>query len=88
MTADLVFSGARVAVFIDGCFWHGCPDHYKVPRTNTAYWAPKISRNVQRDHLATDLLKDAGWLVLRFWEHENPVAVAAAIAKAVRSRRT
>lgn len=86
LTADLVFRASRVAVFVDGCYWHGCPDHYKVPVTNTSYWAPKIKRNIERDGRVTGILEDAGWLVLRFWEHEDPDSCAAVVAEAVRAR--
>src|SRR5919107_2002682 len=70
--ADLVFTRARVAVFIDGCFWHACPEHGTSPRTNSDYWGPKIARNVERDEETDRLLRDAGWLPLRIWEHEPP----------------
>ncbi|XVX19053.1 very short patch repair endonuclease [Actinomycetota bacterium] len=83
-TADLVFTRARVAVFIDGCFWHGCPEHRTHPRTNATYWADKIESNIARDLDTTARLGETGWTVLRFWQHEDPVAVAAAIERAVR----
>lgn len=77
---DIVFTRARVAVFIDGCFWHGCPEHGKRPTiANAEYWVPKISGNVERDARHTALLEEAGWTVLRFWEHESPEAVADTI---------
>ena len=82
-TADLVFRRSRVAVFIDGCFWHGCPAHHAPPKTNSGYWAQKIEGNRARDAHTTELLKAAGWTVLRFWSHEEPMEVAAHIAKAV-----
>ncbi|MEL5991704.1 very short patch repair protein [Microbacterium phosphatis] len=83
---DLVFPKRWVAVFIDGCFWHGCPSHYVEPKANADYWLPKIAGNVRRDR-ATDLaLEDRGWTVLRYWEHEAPDDVAASIAAIVRSR--
>ncbi len=82
-TADLVFRRSRVAVFIDGCFWHGCPTHHALPKTNSAYWAQKIEGNRVRDVHTTELLRAAGWMVLRFWSHEEPMEVAAHIAKAV-----
>lgn len=82
--ADVVFTRQRIAVFIDGCFWHGCPLHYRVPGTNVAYWQPKIERNVQRDVETTLALAEAGWTVLRFWEHQAPDEVAALVAEAVR----
>ncbi|WP_269086509.1 very short patch repair endonuclease [Mycobacteroides abscessus] len=87
LRADLVFTRVQVAVFIDGCFWHGCPDHHTVAKTNAEFWAAKVSRNRARDERVTALLVDAGWTVLRFWEHEDPAAVAAAIVEAVRTRR-
>ena len=86
-TADLVFRPTRVAVFVDGCYWHGCPQHYKEPKTNTDYWRAKIAGNGQRDRQTDELLFEAGWLVLRFWEHEDPNEIAGAIANAVGGRR-
>ncbi len=67
---DFVFVGARVAVFVDGCFWHGCSACAKQPATNQDYWGPKIERNRQRDLADTAKLRKAGWTVLRFWGHE------------------
>ncbi|GAB3996378.1 very short patch repair endonuclease [Nocardioides marmoraquaticus] len=69
--ADVVFRGPRVAVFIDGCFWHGCPEHGMTPRTNTEFWRAKLDRNRERDVETTLVLAAAGWVVLRFWEHET-----------------
>jgi len=86
-TADLVFRPVKVAVFVDGCFWHGCPEHYVLPKTNQDYWREKIGRNVQRDRETDARLSEAGWLVLRFWEHEPPERCAEAVCAAVRSRR-
>ncbi len=68
--ADLVFIRARVAVFIDGCFWHLCSEHGHIPTTNAWYWAPKLQRNVDRDMATNMALREAGWTVLRLWEHE------------------
>ncbi|HKI18195.1 MAG TPA: very short patch repair endonuclease [Isosphaeraceae bacterium] len=85
-TADVVFTGARVAVFVDGCYWHGCPDHYRPARQNTEFWSEKISANRQRDAEANRLLEQAGWQVIRVWEHEDPSAAARRIAVLVRSR--
>lgn len=79
--ADLVFRRARVAVFIDGCFWHSCPEHGTKPARNAEYWVPKLSRNVERDAEANSMLHSAGWTVLRFWEHEDPREVAAVISR-------
>jgi DNA mismatch endonuclease, patch repair protein len=84
--ADLVFPRQRVAVFIDGCFWHGCPDHARVPGTNTVYWAAKIAGNRQRDAHTSQMLAAAGWRVLRVWEHEEPADAALRIGDVVRSR--
>jgi DNA mismatch endonuclease (patch repair protein) len=86
-TADLVFRRARIAVFVDGCFWHGCPAHHAPPRTNAIYWAAKIKGNKARDRDTTILLRAAGWTVLRFWSHEDPSAVAANISQVVRDMR-
>ncbi|MBM4478529.1 DNA mismatch endonuclease Vsr [Rhodococcus hoagii] len=84
--ADLVFTRAKVAVFIDGCYWHGCPEHHRQPSTNADYWAAKVAGNRDRDVQVTARLVDAGWTVLRFWEHENPADVAAQVVEAVRGR--
>ena len=72
---DVVFTRRRVAVFVDGCFWHGCGEHGRRPRTNAAYWTAKVAVNQARDVEQTQALEAAGWRVLRIWEHE-PVAVA------------
>lgn len=86
--ADIVFGPARVAVFVDGCFWHCCPEHGSVPATNVDYWVPKLERNVERDEETNDLLKKEGWRVIRIWEHQDPVASARRIAKEVENRRS
>ncbi|MDT0330134.1 very short patch repair endonuclease [Nocardiopsis lambiniae] len=83
-TADLVFTRRRVAVFIDGCFWHGCPEHHTRARTNAAYWSEKVETNRSRDADTDRRLTEAGWTVLRFWEHEEPTEVAGRIVEAVR----
>ena len=82
-TADLVFRRAKVAIFIDGCFWHGCPEHYRPPSTNPDYWRDKIEGNRRRDQETDELLAQAGWEVLRFWEHEDEDEVADAVCAAV-----
>lgn len=69
--ADIVFTRPHIAVFIDGCFWHGCPDHYTAPVRNGDFWAEKVRSNVSRDAETTEVLSAAGWLVLRFWEHTS-----------------
>ncbi|WP_316044127.1 very short patch repair endonuclease [Micrococcus luteus] len=86
-TADLLFRPAAVAVFIDGCFWHGCPEHYIAPKANGGFWADKVARNKERDAETTALLAERGWEVLRFWEHEEPAEVAANVIDVVRRRR-
>lgn len=83
--ADLVFSRARIAVFLDGCFWHGCPQHLRLPASNAVYWSSKISGNVDRDQEVDVRLRELDWTVLRFWEHENPVQIARTIIDTVRS---
>lgn len=85
-TADLVFSSALVAVFVDGCYWHGCPDHYVPPSTNTEYWSAKIAGNVSRDRDTDRRLRGAGWLPLRFWEHDAAAEIAAEIEAVVHAR--
>ncbi len=81
--ADIVFTRRRIAAFIDGCFWHGCPEHATAPKTNAGYWGPKLERNTVRDRETDASLLDAGWLVLRFWEHEPATAVADEILHVV-----
>lgn len=80
---DLVFTRARVAVFVDGCFWHSCPVHGRKPTMNVAYWVPKLEGNVARDIRSTAALQDQGWRVMRFWEHESPVVCAGLVERAV-----
>lgn len=67
---DLVFPGQRVAVFVDGCFWHGCPEHGTLPKTNREFWTSKLNQNKERDVRVTMQLRKMGWKVLRYWEHE------------------
>jgi DNA mismatch endonuclease, patch repair protein len=83
---DIVFPAARLAVFVDGCFWHRCPDHGISPRTNSAYWTAKLDRNVSRDRRNDRDLRAAGWAVIRVWEHEDASAVADWIERAVDAR--
>jgi len=85
--ADIVFTRQRVAAFVDGCFWHGCPDHGTLPKHNAAWWAEKIEANRRRDRRVDDTLRAAGWVVVRIWEHEDPVAAAERIAQVVRGSR-
>ncbi|WP_326945317.1 MULTISPECIES: very short patch repair endonuclease [unclassified Amycolatopsis] len=75
---DIVFTSRKVAVFVDGCFWHVCPQHGRQPTSNEWYWTPKLRRNVDRDKLVTGALEEAGWQVVRIWEHVPlPDAVTA-----------
>jgi DNA mismatch endonuclease (patch repair protein) len=85
-SADLVFRGPQIAVFVDGCYWHGCPEHYIPARSNANYWNEKIERNRARDADTDAQLLDAGWLPIRVWAHENPEKAAHDIAAAVAAR--
>lgn len=85
--ADIVFGPARVAVFVDGCFWHSCPLHRTQPKANAAWWAEKLAGNVQRDRATDRRLGELGWLVLRVWEHEAPQDAAERVRDAVSARR-
>ncbi len=83
-TIDIAFTKARLAVFIDGCFWHGCPTHGTRPRANRDYWDAKIARNRARDMRIDAALRVAGWRVVRLWEHEAPEEAVGAIVAALR----
>lgn len=84
--ADIVFPKQRLVVFIDGCFWHGCPEHYVAPRSNAEFWAAKIEGNILRDR-DTDLrLEKAGWAVVRIWEHSDSRAAADVVTQALRTK--
>lgn len=85
---DVAFTSVKVAVLIDGCFWHGCPEHATQPKSNAEWWRQKLDRNMARDVETTAHLKAAGWEVLRFWEHEAAQDVASRVAAAVRRRKT
>lgn len=84
--ADVVFPRAKVAVFSDGCYWHGCAEHYRPAQRNDEFWNEKIEKNRIRDRDTDAKLEAAGWLVIRVWEHEDPVEAASRIEEAVRSR--
>jgi len=83
-TVDVVFRPSRVAVFVDGCFWHGCPEHGTWPKKNAKWWRDKIETNIMRDRETDRLLDEAGWTVVRVWEHERPEVAARRIARLVR----
>lgn len=83
---DLAFTRCRVAVYIDGCFWHACPDHGTRPRSNSDYWSPKLARNVARDLDTNAGLAALGWTVVRAWEHDDPTEVADRVTQVVASR--
>lgn len=85
--ADLAFPRLKIAVFIDGCFWHGCPEHASWPKQNAEFWRQKIEANRLRDRDTNERLRNEGWKVLRFWEHESPNVAAEAIAEVVASTR-
>lgn len=85
--ADIVFPRARVAVFVDGCFWHGCPDHGTLPRSNDRWWREKLETNRVRDADTDARLRAAGWDVVRVWEHESADTAANRVAETVRRRQ-
>lgn len=80
---DVVFTKAKVAVFVDGCFWHQCPEHSKPPRQNSGYWSPKLARNVERDQIYDKALRLAGWTVVRVWEHTAIIDAADVVEVAL-----
>jgi DNA mismatch endonuclease (patch repair protein) len=84
-TIDIAFPRLHLAVFIDGCFWHGCPKHGTLPKTNAAFWLNKITGNMARDRETDAELRERGWQVLRFWEHDDATRVVAKIDQALRS---
>ena len=85
--ADIVFAPARVAVFVDGCFWHGCPEHATWPKKNAAWWREKIEGNRRRDADTDARLAAVGWVSVRVWAHEKPMEAAAKVATLVQARR-
>lgn len=86
-SADIMWSGRKVAVFIDGCYWHGCPEHFHTPKTNTEWWLAKIRRNQNRDASTTAALEERGWKVLRLWEHVPTTEAADLVEKVLASTR-
>jgi DNA mismatch endonuclease (patch repair protein) len=85
-TIDITVPRCKLAVYIDGCFWHSCPQHLHLPKANADWWARKMKMNRARDAASTAQLEALGWTVLRFWEHETPAEVAATILAAARYR--
>lgn len=81
--ADVVFPGRKIAVFVDGCFWHGCPEHASWPKRNAEFWREKIEANRLRDADTNERLRSLGWTVLRFWSHESPTEAARAVARVI-----
>jgi DNA mismatch endonuclease (patch repair protein) len=85
--ADIVFGPAKVAVFVDGCFWHSCPQHRTLPKNNQAWWRAKLDANTERDDRVNRQLREAGWLPIHVWEHEDITRAAKRIAREVGDRR-
>jgi DNA mismatch endonuclease, patch repair protein len=81
---DLAWRRRRLAIFVDGCFWHACPAHGRPPKSNVDYWEPKLARNRERDYEQTAALVSLGWVVLRFWEHEDMEACALVVRDTLR----
>ncbi|GAA3609225.1 very short patch repair endonuclease [Nonomuraea rosea] len=80
---DIVFTARKLAVFVDGCFWHVCPQHGRQPTTNEWYWTPKLRRNIERDRTVNAALEKSGWSVVRLWEHESLEAAVKAVVVAL-----
>lgn len=85
--ADVAFPGLKIAVFVDGCFWHGCPEHSTWPKKNAEFWKQKIESNQARDIDTNRKLNEIGWIVLRFWAHESPIVAANLVRNAVEATR-
>ena len=83
---DIVFTRARIVVQVDGCFWHGCPDHAVAPKANADWWRAKLAANRERDVRTDRALAEDGWLVMRVWEHEEPAEVADRVEEQWRAR--
>ncbi|MCO8274597.1 very short patch repair endonuclease [Actinoplanes sp. TRM 88003] len=84
---DIAFPRARVAVFVDGCFWHVCPEHRTSPASNSDWWANKLATNQARDIGTNEHLSELGWTVVRIWEHEDPLKAAAKVREVVQAGR-
>ncbi|MEW1903048.1 very short patch repair endonuclease [Streptomyces sp. NPDC086147] len=87
-TIDIVFGPAKVAVFLDGCFWHGCPLHATQPKSNAEWWRAKLDKNMARDRETTTHLETLGWTVLRFWEHASTEEISATVRAAVDRKKS
>jgi len=85
--ADILFGPAKVAIYVDGCFWHSCPEHASIPKANRQWWIDKLEANVRRDRDSDRQLADAGWLAIRIWEHEDMEEAALKIIRVLESRR-
>jgi DNA mismatch endonuclease (patch repair protein) len=85
--ADLVFGPTRIAVYVNGCFWHACPEHGELPKSNAGFWEEKLKRNRERDAAIDRLLEGEGWAVVRIWEHEDSLEAADRIEHLFRKRR-
>jgi len=85
ITGDIVFPRSRVAVFVDGCFWHGCPKHATYPKTNKDYWLPKLAKNKERDERQTKRLQESGWKVIRVWEHDCSPPASRVVSRIVKA---
>lgn len=86
-TADIAFTKLKVAVFVDGCFWHGCPRHATWPKSNAAFWREKIMRNMARDAETTTLLEAAGWTVVRIWSHVSAGEASDIVSRVIEERK-
>jgi DNA mismatch endonuclease (patch repair protein) len=84
---DIAFTKLHLAVFIDGCFWHGCPQHWSPPKSNVRYWTEKIERNRDRDRRSDRLLAEVGWQVIRLWEHEPAEGALRRVDEVIEARR-
>lgn len=85
--ADVAFPGLKIAIFVDGCFWHGCPEHASWPKQNAEFWRQKIEANRQRDRDTNERLSRVGWTVLRFWQHDSPSEAGESVKRVVTKAR-